>query len=50
LPSASRIAYFDSLGNITPEEFDRQFDTKVLGALLTGQQAEKHFPETGGSI
>jgi 3-oxoacyl-[acyl-carrier protein] reductase len=41
---------FGPLGSITPEEFRRQFDTNVLGTLLASQQAEKHFPEAGGSI
>jgi len=41
---------FDPLADVTPEEFRRQFDTNVLGALLTGREALKHFPKSGGSI
>ncbi|MCB8876421.1 SDR family NAD(P)-dependent oxidoreductase [Acidisoma silvae] len=38
------------LANVTAAEFHRQFDTNVLGLLLTTQAAVKHFPEQGGSI
>ena len=38
------------LADITAAEFHRQFDTNVLGLLLTTQAAVKHFPETGGSV
>jgi 3-oxoacyl-[acyl-carrier protein] reductase len=41
---------FDPLTDITLEEFRRQFDTNVLGVLLTGREALKHFPKAGGSI
>ncbi|HEX3983635.1 MAG TPA: glucose 1-dehydrogenase [Acidisoma sp.] len=41
---------FAPLEALTPEEFHRQFNTNVLGLLLTTQAAAKHFPETGGSI
>lgn len=35
---------------ITVDEFRRQFDTNVLGVILTVQEAAKHFGPTGGSI
>ena len=38
------------VGEITPEEFHREFNLNVLGLLLTTQEAIKHFPETGGSV
>jgi len=41
---------FSPLEGITREHYDRQFNTNVWGVILASQQAEKHFPETGGSI
>jgi 3-oxoacyl-[acyl-carrier protein] reductase len=41
---------FAPLEAVTAAEFHRQFDTNVLGLLLTTQAAVKHFPETGGSV
>lgn len=41
---------FGALDAITPEHFHRQFNTNVLGLLLTTQGAVKLFPESGGSI
>jgi 3-oxoacyl-[acyl-carrier protein] reductase len=38
------------LEDITADEFKRQFDTNVLGVLLTTKAALPLFPETGGSI
>ncbi len=38
------------LGEITPEEFYREFNLNVLGLLLTTQAAVPHFPEAGGSV
>src|SRR5229473_1110362 len=35
---------------ITEREFHREFDTNVLGPILTIQEALKHFPASGGSI
>ena len=35
---------------MTEEEFHRQFNTNVLGLLLTTQEAVKHFGPDGGSI
>ncbi len=41
---------FMPLEAITEEEYRRQFDTNVLGPLLTSQAAVKHFGGNGGSI
>ncbi|SDO53777.1 SDR family NAD(P)-dependent oxidoreductase, partial [Aureimonas jatrophae] len=38
------------LGNITPDEFHRHFDTNVLGVIQTIQEAARHFGPAGGSI
>src|SRR3982074_584684 len=41
---------FAVLGEITEEQFHRQFNTNVLGLILTTQEAVKHFGAEGGSI
>jgi 3-oxoacyl-[acyl-carrier protein] reductase len=41
---------FDPLEAITEEEFHRQFNTNVLGSILTTQQAVHDFGDNGGSI
>jgi 3-oxoacyl-[acyl-carrier protein] reductase len=41
---------FEPLEAITEEEFHREFDTNVLGPILTIQEALKHFSPNGGSI
>jgi len=41
---------FASLEQVTAEEFHRQFNTNVLGLILTTQEAVKHFGGDGGSI
>ena len=41
---------FSPVENIEAEEFHRQFNTNVLGLLLTTKAALPLFPETGGSI
>ncbi|MBS1605967.1 MAG: glucose 1-dehydrogenase [Bacteroidetes bacterium] len=43
------IYRFAPLEAVTEADFHRQFDTNVLGTILTIQQAAKHLPE-GGSI
>ena len=43
------VYHFQSLAEITEDQYRRQFDTNVLGVLLTAQEAAKHF-EAGGSI
>jgi 3-oxoacyl-[acyl-carrier protein] reductase len=44
------IYQFAPLGEITEEQFHRQFDTNVLGLLLATQEAAKLFGPDGGSI
>ncbi len=39
-----------TLEDNTAEEFHRQYDTNVLGLLLTTKAAVALFPETGGSV
>src|ERR1700722_17001195 len=41
---------FAALGEITEEQFHRQFNTNVLGLILATQEAEKLFGSEGGSI
>jgi 3-oxoacyl-[acyl-carrier protein] reductase len=36
--------------SVTPAQFHKQFDTNVLGLLLTTQAALQHFSPNGGSI
>jgi 3-oxoacyl-[acyl-carrier protein] reductase len=38
------------LDNLTVSEYNRHFDTNVLGVLLVTKAAVPLFPETGGSI
>ncbi len=44
------IYEFSPLENITEEHFHKQFDTNVLGLILTSQAAARHFDSEGGSI
>jgi len=41
---------FAALAEITEEQFHRQFNTNVLGLLLTTQEAAKQFGAEGGSV
>jgi 3-oxoacyl-[acyl-carrier protein] reductase len=41
---------FAPLDQVTAEEYKRQFDTNVLGLLLTTKAAVPHFPAEGGSV
>jgi 3-oxoacyl-[acyl-carrier protein] reductase len=41
---------FGPLESATEEEFHRQFNTNVLGLILTTQEAQKHFGPEGGSV
>lgn len=43
------VYHFQALGEITEDQYRRQFDTNVLGVLLAAQEAAKCF-EAGGSI
>jgi 3-oxoacyl-[acyl-carrier protein] reductase len=44
------VYQFGPLESVTEAEFHRQFDTNVLGLLLTTQEAAKHFGAEGGSV
>jgi 3-oxoacyl-[acyl-carrier protein] reductase len=44
------VYQFNPLESVTEEEFHGQFDTNVLGLLLTTQEAAKHFGAEGGSV
>jgi len=44
------VYQFATLGDITEEQFHRQFNTNVLGLILATQEAEKLFGSEGGSI
>jgi 3-oxoacyl-[acyl-carrier protein] reductase len=44
------IYQFGPLESVTESEFHRQFNTNVLGLLLTTQEAAKHFGTEGGSV
>jgi 3-oxoacyl-[acyl-carrier protein] reductase len=41
---------FGAIEEVTEDEFHRQFNTNVLGPLLTAREAVKHFSPEGGSI
>ncbi len=41
---------FAPLEQITEDSFHRQYDTNVLGLLLSTQEAAKHFGPDGGSV
>jgi 3-oxoacyl-[acyl-carrier protein] reductase len=41
---------FAALEQITEENYRRQFDTNVLGTILTTQEALAHFGNAGGSV
>jgi 3-oxoacyl-[acyl-carrier protein] reductase len=44
------VYQFAALGEITAEQFHRQFNTNVLGLILATQEAVKSFDSEGGSI
>ncbi|MGA3238904.1 MAG: glucose 1-dehydrogenase [Bryobacteraceae bacterium] len=44
------VYQFAALGEITEEQFHRQFNTNVLGLILATQEAAKQFGAEGGSI
>jgi 3-oxoacyl-[acyl-carrier protein] reductase len=41
---------FAPLEDVTADEYKRQYDTNVLGLLLTTKAALPHFPAEGGSV
>jgi 3-oxoacyl-[acyl-carrier protein] reductase len=44
------VFQFDPLEEVTEAEFHRQFNTNVLGLILTTQEAVKRFGKSGGSV
>ena len=44
------VYQFAPLEAVTEDEFHRQFNTNVLGLILTTQEAVKHVPAEGGSV
>ncbi len=44
------IYQFAPLGEITVDDFHKQFGLNVLGLILTTQEAVKHFGPAGGSV
>jgi 3-oxoacyl-[acyl-carrier protein] reductase len=44
------IYAFDPIEAVTEDEFHREFNTNVLGPILTIQEALKHFGPEGGSV
>ena len=44
------IFAFEPLAAVTEDEFHREFNTNVLGPILTIQEALKHFGPDGGSV
>jgi len=44
------VFQFDPVEAVSENEFHRQFNTNVLGPILTTQEALKYFPASGGSI
>ena len=44
------VFQFDTLEAVTEAEFHREFDTNVLGTLLTIQEALKYFKPEGGNV
>jgi 3-oxoacyl-[acyl-carrier protein] reductase len=44
------VFQFDPLELVTEDEFHREFNTNVLGLILTTQEAVKHFGPQGGSV
>ncbi|MCX5494584.1 glucose 1-dehydrogenase [Kaistia dalseonensis] len=44
------VYQFGALEAVTEDEFHRQFNTNVLGLLLTTQEGVKHFNADGGSV
>lgn len=50
LVNNAAVFSFAPLEAITEDEFHRQFNTNVLGTILTTQVAAKYFGEDGGSI
>jgi 3-oxoacyl-[acyl-carrier protein] reductase len=50
LVNNAAVFQFDPLEEVTEDEFHREFNTNVLGPILTAQEALLQFGERGGSI
>lgn len=50
LVNNAAVYQFAPLGEITEEEFHRQFNVNVMGLILATQEAVKHFGVEGGNI
>jgi len=50
LVNNAAVYQFDAIEAVTEAEFHRQFNTNVLGTILTIQEAVKHFGPNGGSV
>jgi len=50
LVNNAAVYKFEPLGEITEEEFHRQFNINVMGVILAAQEAVKHFGAEGGTI
>jgi len=44
------VFQFEPIEDLTAQEFHREFDTNVLGAILATQEGLKYFPRSGGSV
>jgi 3-oxoacyl-[acyl-carrier protein] reductase len=44
------VYQFTPIEQVTEDDFHREFNTNVLGTILTIKEAVKHFGSTGGSI
>jgi 3-oxoacyl-[acyl-carrier protein] reductase len=44
------VFQFDPLEEVTEDEFHREFNTNVLGTILTIQEAVKYFGPAGGNV
>src|SRR5262249_14123734 len=44
------VYLFEAIESVSEGEFHRQFNTNVLGPILTIQEALKHFGPDGGSV
>jgi 3-oxoacyl-[acyl-carrier protein] reductase len=44
------VFQFEPLESVTEDEFHREFNTNVLGPIMTTREALKHFGPAGGSV
>jgi 3-oxoacyl-[acyl-carrier protein] reductase len=50
LVNNAAVFQFDPIEAVTEDEFHREFDTNVLGPILTIQESLKYFGPAGGSV